>query len=440
MAGNGVSGVSRRAMLALGGGLAGAALAACGAQSQQASEAPKASAAPVTVAIAAGGWVSDVDKEIHRKVWKTFEQAHANVTLDINEIAFDTDKLLTVVAGGSPPDAAYIHPNSLPSVAGPGAYQNLDEYVKRDKSVDMKAVFPKVLEFHKFKGSLYQLPYHSGPSIIYYNKSLFRRLGVKTPDEYDKAGQWQWKTGWMEAVRLLTQNQGGVESYGFDGRSGIHFLNVPVWANGGEFFTKELTETLLHQPAATEAIQTYADMWVKLNGVLPSANWQHFVNGQTGMVFGFRGMGPWFRTVKDFELGMWHNPSGPAGKVTRSGPSGYGVVKGAKHADWGWEFCKNYIGPVAQGILFSAGFNVPMTNRKEDMEAFRKDLAPWEHEDVYMEAQTTRLRPMAPLPLKWLDINTIWNREWTAIRGGQKTAQQAMTGAKQEIDSLLKQG
>jgi multiple sugar transport system substrate-binding protein len=434
------TGVSRRGVLALGGGLAGPALAACGAGQRASEPAPVGSKTPVTVAIAAGGWVSDADKEVHRRVWKTFEQTHANVTLDINEIAFDTDKFLTVVAGGTPPDAAYIHPNNLPSVAGPGAYQSLDEYVKRDKSVDMKSVFPKVLEFHKFKGVLYQLPYHSGPSMIFYNKSLFRRLGVKTPEEYDRAGQWQWKTGWMEAVRLLTQSQGGTETYGFDGRSGIHFINVPIWANGGEIFNKDLTETLLHQPAATDALQNYADMWVKLNGVLPSANWQHFAQGNTGMVLGFRGMGPYLRTIKDFELGIWHNPGGPAGKVTRSGPSGYGVVKGAKQADWGWEFCKNYIGPVAQGILFSAGFNVPMTSRKEDLEAFRKDLAPWEHEEVYMEAQTTRLRPMAPLPLKWLDVNTIWNREWALIRGGQKTAQQAMTGVKQEIDSLLKQG
>ena len=57
-------------------------------------------------------------------------------------------------------------------------------------------------------------------------KTLFQRLGVNTPEDYDKAGQWQWKTGWMEAVRLLTQSQGGIDTYGFDGRSGIHFINA----------------------------------------------------------------------------------------------------------------------------------------------------------------------------------------------------------------------
>jgi multiple sugar transport system substrate-binding protein len=398
-----------------------------------------ASRQPVTVAIAAGGWVTDVDKEVHRKVWKAFEESRPHVTLDINEIAFTTDKLLTAVAGGTPPDAAYIHPNDLPAVAGPGAYQSLDEYLKRDKSVDIKVMFPKVLEFHKYKGVLYQLPYHSGPSIIYYNKSLFKRLGVRTPEEYDKAGQWGWKTGWMEAVRLLTQDRDG-QTYGFDGRAGIAFIDVPIWCNGGEIFNRELTETLLHLPAATEAIQSYADMWLKLQGTHPSGDWRNFVQGNTGMVFGFRGMGPLLRTIKDFELGMWHNPGGPAGRFTRSGPSGYGVVTGAKHPEEGWEFVKFYVGPVAQGILFSAGFNVPLTTRKEDLEAFRKDLAPWEKEDVYLEAQDKRLRPLAPLPAQWRAINDIWNREWPLIRDGQKSAQQSMTSVKPEIDSLLKQG
>ena len=112
---------------------------------------------------------------------------------------------------------------------------------------------------------------------------------------------------------------------------------------------------------------------------------------------------------------------------------------GPSRATWVWEFVKFYVGAAAQKILFSAGFNVPMTTRKEDLEAFRKDLAPWEREEVYLEAQDKRLRPMAPLPLKWRDFNVVWNREWTLIRDGQKTAQQAMTGARQEWTSLLKE-
>ena len=93
----------RREMLVLGTTFlgAGVALAArAGAASEPA--APAGSAAPATVALAAGGWVSDVDKEVHRQVWKAFQESRPHVTLDINEIAFTTDKLLTSVAGARP--------------------------------------------------------------------------------------------------------------------------------------------------------------------------------------------------------------------------------------------------------------------------------------------------------------------------------------------------
>ena len=119
-------------------------------------------------------------------------------------------------------------------------------------------------------------------------------------------------------------------------------------------------------------------------------------------------MGPLFRTIKDFEVGMWHNPGGPAGDLhpLRAQRLRRGQ-RGQAGATWVWEFCKFYVGAAAQKILFSAGFNVPMTTRKEDLEAFRKDLAPWEQEEVYLEAQDKRLRPMAPLPLKWRDFNVV---------------------------------
>jgi len=212
-----------------------------------------------------------------------------------------------------------------------------------------------------------------------------------------------------------------------------------VWSNGGEILNKDLSETLLHQPAATEAIQRYADMWSKLSAIPNPADWKTFTQGHIGMVFGFRGMGPHFQTITDFELGMWHNPGGAAGTFSRSGPSGYGVVTGAKNKDEGWEFCKYYVGAAAQSILFTAGFNVPMTTRKEDMEAFRQDLAKWEREEVYVEAQDKRLRPMAPLPLKWREINAVFTREWNLIRTGDKSAQQSMTSVKGEIDAYLKE-
>lgn len=144
---------TRRSQFALGGGLATTLLAACGGAMATPGRAPAGEKAPVSLAIAAGDWVSPEDKELHRTVWSAFQQSRPHVTLDVNEIAFSTDKLLTSVAGGTAPDAAYIHPNDLPSVAAPGAYQDLDKLIRADRSIDLKVFFPKVLEFFRIKGT-----------------------------------------------------------------------------------------------------------------------------------------------------------------------------------------------------------------------------------------------------------------------------------------------
>src|SRR5262249_17980180 len=157
-----------------------------------------------------------------------------------------------------------------------------------------------------------------------------------------------------------------------------------------------------------EAIQAYADLWAKYQAVHPSGDWLRFVDGTIGTVYGGRFQGPTYRTIKDFEVGMWHHPKGASGAFTRNGPNGYGVLAGAKHPAEAWEFVRFYTGPVAQVLLFSGGRNVPCTTRTEDLEAFRKSLAPWESEQVYVEA-TKRLRPLTPLPAKWGEINTLFN-------------------------------
>ncbi|MGH2351808.1 MAG: ABC transporter substrate-binding protein [Chloroflexota bacterium] len=430
----------RRTMLLRGAALGGVLLGACGPGPEPSGQTPAASKQPVTLAVGAGGFVSPEDLELHRSVWRAFQEHNPRITLQVDEVFNgSTTKLLTMVAAGTSSDAAYVHPNDLATVASQGAYQNLDTFIKGDRTIDMKVYYPTVLEYFKFKGVLYQMPYYSGPSVLYYNKSLLKRLSVKLPEEYEKAGQWDWRTGFVEAHQRLTQSAGGTNTYGSDGRTGLAFLCIPIWCNGGEILNKELTESRLHTAPSAEAIQTYADLWARHKAIHPSGDWVRFQEGTIGLVFGGRFQGPTYRTIKDFEVGMWHHPRGPAGTFTRNGPNGYGVITGGQHPAEGWEFVKFYSGPVAQVLLFSGGRNVPATTRKEDLEAFRKSLAPWENEQVYLDA-TKRLRPLTPLPAKWGEINKLFGDEWKLLTAGEKQAQQAMTEIKPQLDALLKQG
>ena len=56
------------------------------------------------------------------------------------------------------------------------------------------------------------------PYIVYYNKTLFQENGLKTPFEYYKEGNWNWKTFLEVATKLTkdTDGDGKVDQYGFN--------------------------------------------------------------------------------------------------------------------------------------------------------------------------------------------------------------------------------
>jgi multiple sugar transport system substrate-binding protein len=160
--------------------------------------------------------------------------------------------------------------------------------------------------------------------------------------------------------------------------------------------------------------------------------------GRLGFLFGGRFWGPMLRQIKDFEVGMWHHPKGRAGRFHRNGPNGYGVVAGAKNPDEGWEFVKFYAGPGAQALLFTGGRNVPATSRKEDGEAFRKSLMPWEKEEVYLEA-TRNMKAVAPLPAKWGPMNEVYGSAWGEVLLGQREVKTALEDVNRQWEALMKE-
>ena len=62
---------------------------------------------------------------------KEFEQLHPNITIEMQNVPAERsrDKLLTQVAGGNPPDVAYMDSGAVQDFATRNALVNLDAYV-----------------------------------------------------------------------------------------------------------------------------------------------------------------------------------------------------------------------------------------------------------------------------------------------------------------------
>lgn len=111
-------------------------------------------------------------------------------------------KLMTAVAGGSPPNAAFVW-GSFDSHALPKYFAPLNEFIEKDPLISREDFLPGLLEFNEWKGILYGLPMCGTSTAVFFNKDMFKEAGLDpslTPKYWDE----------LEAyAEKLTKEKGG---------------------------------------------------------------------------------------------------------------------------------------------------------------------------------------------------------------------------------------
>jgi multiple sugar transport system substrate-binding protein len=428
-------------------------IAACGG-GQAPTEAPKpaapAAAAPTVAAQPATGkpvtlkviyWSSSPeDHLVFEQTFKGFQDKNPNITVNFDDIPSDefAQKALTMIVGGTPPDAMELHPAWVMNFVMANQLTELTEIAKSDKA----AYIPAQLDFWSNQGKLYGIPYYSGPSFLFYNKTLFKKHGAKTPEEHEKAGTWTWAT-LQQLAKQVTAGTGADKTFGWDAATNAVNLQFytcqPVWCAGGDLVNKEETEWLLDSPPVLEVMQWHADMFLKDKSIpLPSdmqgINWI-FRTGKVGMAWAGR-----FRSLElvnaEFDVGMVSTPKGKTGSINRDGPNATGLPIGTKNVDAAYKLATFIGGPDGAPLYMSSGRTLPVQTALLDSEIFKKSLKPYERLDVLVEASKT-VRAWR-IPGKGAEELRTIQTEWENVLVGKQDVPTAMKAAKAAMNPLLK--
>ncbi|WEV67221.1 extracellular solute-binding protein [Bifidobacterium sp. ESL0769] len=143
--------------------------------------------------ITMGGWSLKMTPEFQKLV-DGFEAEYPNVTIKLKEYsADDYDKQLTAdISAGAQPDVFPLK-NTV----------KYDTYAKSGGLADVSDIAKKYADHKGFDDSMYKtkdgkyyaLPYRADHWVLFYNKDMFKKAGVKTPDatwtwnDYTKAGE-----------------------------------------------------------------------------------------------------------------------------------------------------------------------------------------------------------------------------------------------------------
>jgi multiple sugar transport system substrate-binding protein len=308
-----------------------------------------ASAAPVTLT-----WFmwsgSDAEKAAWQKVADMVTAKYPDIKVQLDTAAWPDywTKLPTLAASNTLPDIV-----SLQSLRAPGFASlmvPLDDRIKQD-NFDIAAFDKSIVGGLSNEGHIFALPYDFGPLLIYYNADMFAKAGVPVP-----------KAGWtvddfVKAAKALTKdNQYGYSVGGVD--------PFVAWAaSNGASYLKD-GELDLTNPKLVDAFQSYVDLVAKdkVAPLLPSSGTPlgdvsrgRFAAGDVAMIID----GPWqlinLKNSVKFKIGLAPLPAGPAGSITVSAGSGFGISTTSQHPDEAWKAVQVMTGPEAEQFLASEG-------------------------------------------------------------------------------------
>jgi multiple sugar transport system substrate-binding protein len=351
-------------------------------------------------------WMSRAATEAHRLIQVAFgpefEQRNpgAKVLADWPTGNFQ-EKLTASIAGGDPPDLAFIAASQYQVLAAQGQVAPLDDYMKRDGAFKKDDVYPVWFKGLQFKGQQYAMPFDPSVLLLYYNRSIFDRMQVP---RLDPARPVTWEEV-LELARRLTVDQNGADSTrgAFDAGAvqqvGITGSTQYFWwflprQNGQEFYAPDLSEVTLNRPATRAALQWLVDLYGRFRAAVPSPVVRttrplSFENGGIAMwVWGLWGVpGARATLTDDWDVVPLPTFRGRP-RVGLGWASGNALVKTARNPDGGWQLAKYLAGPEAQAAMMRGGNVQPLLKSQANHPAYREGSPPHSKDVPIREVET----------------------------------------------------
>ena len=341
-----ISALAAAAALALG-------VVACGGSDNSSSGDQKASSSgPATGTITI--WARDAQKTFMGKLVDAYNSSHkAQAKLSIIPSAQFVQKFGTAAASGSAPDVASIDLVFLPYFASQGALEDITDLANGLPYKD--SLSPAHRKLATYEGKTYALPFTAEGSVLYYNKDLFKKAGIKDPPTTTTE-----ILADAKKIRALGPKYYGFAFAGACGGCNIFEFTPHIWASGGDVLSSDGMKAMLDTPQVTQALQFYRDMYSA--GVMPpsvktdSGNTQAptFSSGKLGMTpLGAFAVSTFKAAKVNFDVTPI--PGFDGGNSSFAGGDEIAIPTGSKNKPAAQEFVKWATDEAAQTVLAKEG-------------------------------------------------------------------------------------
>lgn len=390
-------------------------------------------------------WGDTSEIEIINNSVQRFKEANPGINVKLERLpAGDpyTEKILTEIAGGNPPDVMFCNAERFYTYAAKGILLPLNSYVKRDK-FPVERFYKRIIEKFSVKGELYVLPRDIAPvCVVYYNKDLFDAAGIPYPKN-----DWNWNDLVRYGKETTRKNHDGSMTFGFTDDWSI--WDTFVLSNGGKYVdnVKNPKRCMLDSPEAVGGLRFRQDLIYKYK-IMPSPSQltamggvgsaDLFMNGKTAMFFSGIWKTPFFRKITKFKWDAVIFPKAVGGKngfLTSGG--GYSVLKSTKHPEEAWKLLTYLSGEEGQKELARTGLAQPAMMDIAASKDFL-DGQPPASKDFLLKA--AEMGDFQPDSVKWQEaLSSYLYPALDKIWMGEKDIEGVMRKAVKEINKMLKE-
>ena len=421
--------LTRRGFLGMGVATAGViTLTACGAGSGSGS----GKSGPLTMTV----WGGETDRVTYQKRLDLLVAKYPELSVKLQIIPSDSyaQKVQTMIAGGSGPDIMEVAEN-VNSYASKSQLLPLDDRIKAG-GLDLTTSFGSVGTIYAYKNQTYAIPDRSGAMIVYYNKTMFSKAGLKAP-----TADWTW-TDAENAFKALTipGKQWGYAGAGW----------WPAWWSfayqaGGKIIDPATGKPTVNSPAVVEAltwvgglmskgyiptVAQYADMGPNVGGD------QAFANGKVAVsTTGFWDIASLLKSGIDWDIApLWR---GRQQAVSAFG-SGLAISRTSKNPDSAFKAIAFLASADGQKAIIDSGQDVPANLAVQNSDAFLKPTWMTKAIDMKTFGESSSFVYRAPFIPEWNEMQTAITNKLNNFFLGKQDAKSALDGLQAQLETLIK--
>ena len=221
---------------------------------------------------------------------KEFHQIHPNISIKFQAVPADSaqTKLTTQIAGGNPPDVAYVDDGTVGAFAPRGAIVNLEDYMSKSKATPQSDDVPAFTKMVSYQGQMYGLPIDGESTALFYRTDEFKKAGISSPPK-----TWSELAADAKKLTIPSEKQYGYALFATTGETTYYWYPF-LYQAGGTQTTPDDKHAAFDSAAGQKAAQFYVslrnysspDLW-------GSDSWTSrgtFATGKTAMYMA----GAWF--------------------------------------------------------------------------------------------------------------------------------------------------